>query len=415
MAERDAVTVMIVDDRTEESLIADVCRLVRIPSRSSSRGGEEGDLQRVIAEEMRRGGARVRTFEPDDVPAFRAHPLCHGPDREYAGRPTVIGEIGPGDAPALLILAHSDTVQVNRPEEWTFDPFCGEVREGKICGLGACDDKWGLAVMLAILQNLQAAGRRLDKKLVFASTVDEEHGVGNGTLLLTLAGVKAEAALYLDGYQGKVLIGNLGGSNLYLRAKGEVTKEEWDRHAKGLESACRQFSLRRGPLFVQDFFRDNMVKGESVFWRQRTDEGVSFFDIGFYLLPGEEGQGFCRELEDVVAEALGNDRYRYALSYRQPWFEPSIIPEDTPLVRHVSAAVEEVLGRKAHVTTISKQDNFVLNNYAKIPTVSFGPRQQVSGPGTFHQVDEYITIEELWSGFQVAYRAVSRWLGEGVG
>ena len=42
-----------------------------------------------------------------------------------------------------------DTVQVSRPDEWTVDPFAGERRDGAVWGLGASDDKWGLAVMLA--------------------------------------------------------------------------------------------------------------------------------------------------------------------------------------------------------------------------------------------------------------------------
>ena len=38
--------------------IADLCRFVKIPSRSFPTGGEEGALQRVVAGEMRRLGAR---------------------------------------------------------------------------------------------------------------------------------------------------------------------------------------------------------------------------------------------------------------------------------------------------------------------------------------------------------------------
>ena len=76
---------------------------------------------------MRQAGARVRTFEADDMPEFRSHKICHGPNRQYKGRTTVIREVGPVDAPALLVLAHSDTVQINSPDDWTFDPFCGAV------------------------------------------------------------------------------------------------------------------------------------------------------------------------------------------------------------------------------------------------------------------------------------------------
>src|SRR5437016_3039261 len=102
----------------KNQLIDYLCQFVRIPSRSSALGGEEGEIQRLMALNMRRLGARVSLFETSDIPEFPKHPLCHGPTRQYTDRPTVIGELGPHDSPALLILAHSDTVEIFHPELW---------------------------------------------------------------------------------------------------------------------------------------------------------------------------------------------------------------------------------------------------------------------------------------------------------
>jgi len=120
------------DERYRDQYINDICRFIRIPSISDAQGGQEGPLQSLVAERMRTAGARVRTFDPTDVSGFLTHPLCYGPDRNYKNRPTVIGEIGPENAPALLVMAHSDTVPVIKPERWTFDPFLGEIRDGEI-------------------------------------------------------------------------------------------------------------------------------------------------------------------------------------------------------------------------------------------------------------------------------------------
>ena len=139
----------------QKKLMDYLCQFIRIPSRSSASGGEEGDLQRAIAGYMRQLGARVRTFEAADLPDFQNHPLCHGPSRSYSNRPVVIGELGPPEGNALLILAHSDTVQIYQPELWTVDPYCGELRDGSIYGLGSSDDKWGLATMLVMMEALQ--------------------------------------------------------------------------------------------------------------------------------------------------------------------------------------------------------------------------------------------------------------------
>src|SRR5690606_27022290 len=94
-----------------------LCDLISIPSCSNAEGGDEGAVQAYVEGRMRQAGARVSIFDVADVKGFLEHPLCSGPERNYCNRPTVIGEIGPASAPALLILAHSDTVSINNEPE----------------------------------------------------------------------------------------------------------------------------------------------------------------------------------------------------------------------------------------------------------------------------------------------------------
>src|ERR1043165_532129 len=121
-------------EQYKPGLVNDLCDAIRFPSRSCATGGEEGRIQRWVAQRMRSLGARVRTFEASHYPSFFQHPLCCGPDRNYQDRPTVIGELGPEDAPAFLIAAHSDTVEVFEPEKWTQDPFTSRVQNGNVYG-----------------------------------------------------------------------------------------------------------------------------------------------------------------------------------------------------------------------------------------------------------------------------------------
>lgn len=394
-------------------LVRDLCEFVRIPSISTAAGGREGGAQRLMAQKMRRIGAQVRTFTVDDVPEFRNHPLAHGPERDYEDRPTVVGEMGPAGAPALLILAHSDTVDIFEPEKWTFDPFCGEVKDGKVLGRGAGDDKWGMAAMLVIMAALKSSGRNLKKRLIFATTVDEESGVSNGTLLLHLAGVKAEGALYLDGGERRVYIGNLGGSSVVLRPQKPIAPQLIEQHFSALSSACRDFSAQRAPLYDRPCLRENSTREASALVHRRKDENGPFLTVSFYTLPGETRDAFYPQLEEMISKTLGGDLGLYSQSCREPWFEPALIPDDTPMVRHLLAAAREYSGIEPPVTTISKQDAFVLTNHAGIPTVSYGV-SHYTGAGAFHGPDEYIDIEEAWEGCCIAHSAVSRWLEEEV-
>src|ERR1700712_1704804 len=61
------------------------------------------------------------------------------------GRAAFVARLrGDGSLPAVLLLAHMDTVSVDLPQ-WTADPFGGELRDGYVYGRGAIDDKGMLA------------------------------------------------------------------------------------------------------------------------------------------------------------------------------------------------------------------------------------------------------------------------------
>ena len=76
-----------------------------------------------------------------------------------------------------------DVVPANR-EEWTFDPFGGELIGDHICGRGALDTKsLGIMQMLAML-DIKHSGSKPDCDLVFLATADEESGADCGVEFL---------------------------------------------------------------------------------------------------------------------------------------------------------------------------------------------------------------------------------------
>ena len=399
------------DEKYKDKLINTLCQLVRIPSRSSDEGGEEGVIQSLVAKSMKDAGARVRTFDIDDIITFRNHKLCHGPDRQYKGRPTVIGEIGDRDAPALLVLAHSDTVQITSPAKWSADPFSGQIRDGAVYGLGAGDDKWGVSAILTTIQALMETEKSFKRKVIFASTIDEENGVGNGLLMLMLAGIKAEAALYLDGADGHINIGNLGGSFLYLKPIQAINKEKLNHHALQLEKACQKMKKERDLLYDRPFYKNNYARKNSPSLVHLNDVNGNIFMINFYTFPEEKRLPTCKSLEKMVEDALGKDFVNYELTYNEPWFEPSLARTDLPLKGQIAEIYHKIMEKSAIISTISKQDTFIFNNYANIPTVSFGAARS-EGPGGFHQVDENINIEFAWKCCCVVYETICRWLSK---
>ncbi len=94
-----------------------------------------------------------------------------GPSAEKAN---VVATIGEGDAP-LVLAHHMDVVPAVR-DDWSVDPFGGDVRDGFVWGRGALDMKgFGVMSLLCAL-TLKRLGAPLQRPLRILATADEEVG-----------------------------------------------------------------------------------------------------------------------------------------------------------------------------------------------------------------------------------------------
>ena len=98
-----------------------------------------------------------------------------------AGRPNLVARLpGRSDGPRLCYLGHADTVLAN-PEDWTVDPWSGELRDGCVWGRGALDMKDQVACEIAAAIALAEEGwRPAAGELMIVVTADEEAGATVG-------------------------------------------------------------------------------------------------------------------------------------------------------------------------------------------------------------------------------------------
>jgi acetylornithine deacetylase/succinyl-diaminopimelate desuccinylase-like protein len=98
-----------------------------------------------------------------------------------AGRPNLVARLkARSDGPRLCLLGHVDTVLANA-DEWTVDPWSGELRDGCVWGRGALDMKSQVAAEAAAALSLVEEGWRPEAgELLIVFTADEETGAEHG-------------------------------------------------------------------------------------------------------------------------------------------------------------------------------------------------------------------------------------------
>src|SRR5580693_6333918 len=132
-------------------------------------------------------------------------------------RASVVARISGTDSsrPALLIHGHLDVVPADAAD-WRVDPFSGELAEACIWGRGAVDMKDMDAMLLAVVRQRLAEGRRPSRDIVLAFVADEEAGGKWGARFLVdqhpdlFEGV-TEAIGEVGGFSATI-----GGRRLYL-------------------------------------------------------------------------------------------------------------------------------------------------------------------------------------------------------
>jgi acetylornithine deacetylase/succinyl-diaminopimelate desuccinylase-like protein len=128
---------------------------------------------------------------------------------------------GRGEGSSLLLLSHTDTVLAD-PDEWSVDPWSGDLRDGEVWGRGALDMKSQVAANAVAIASLAREGFRPGGDLIFAATADEElgEGISYGLEWLCEAHPDAVRCDYAVNEGGGDRV-ELGGRVLYLCATAE--------------------------------------------------------------------------------------------------------------------------------------------------------------------------------------------------
>ena len=378
-----------ISKKREETLI-DLCRaMVRTPSLS----GREEAMAGLVKSTMER-------LWFDEVSVDR-----------YGN---VVGKIVLGKGGKKILLeGHMDHVDISDPTRWAYDPYGGELVDGKIYGRGTTDMKGNLAAMIvaASLVKEDLAGT-LDGEILVGGCVHEEcfEGVASGEI----------AGKYNPDL---VVIGEPSGLTLKRgqRGRAEVVVETFGKNAhssnpsvginaikkmmKALLAIEKGFTPRKHPVLGEGILEvtdiiSSPYPGASVV----PDRCMATFDRR--LIEGETKDEVLQQVRDLleplvsddpqmkfsVSLALGEDKCYTGETISAERFAPGwIFPEEHPFVQASLEGLRSV-GQDPEVSHYYFCTNgSYYAGKAGIPTIGFGGSLETLA----HVDDEYIEVEHL--------------------
>lgn len=150
--------------------------LVRIPTINPP-GEAYTPCAEFIGERLRRRRFDIQYIRGEGTPG----------DSARFPRSNVVARIeGKRPGPTVHFNSHIDVVEAG--DGWTFDPFGGEISDGKIYGRGTCDMKGGLAASIIAVEALLEAEPDFYGAIEISGTVDEESGGMGGVAYLAEKG-----------------------------------------------------------------------------------------------------------------------------------------------------------------------------------------------------------------------------------
>ena len=323
------------------------------------------------------------------------------------GLGNVIGRIGHGKR-VLAFDGHLDTVDVGNTANWSFDPFCGDIRDGYVYGRGAADQKGGVASMVTAGRILKELSLDRDLTVYFVGSVIEEDCDGLcWKYIIEEDGIRPEVVVSTEPTDGGLYRGQRG------RMEIEVTFRGVSCHGSAPERGKNAiYMASRACLAVENLNErlpcDEFLGKGSVTITEFVSGSPSLCAVSDYarihldrrLTWGETKESAMAQVEEIVQgenaavvvpnyEETAYTGKRYGMEKYYPTWK---WPEDHASVQSGAQAYEALFGKPPRIGKWTFSTNAVtISGMYGIPAIGFGPGQEAMA----HAPNEKTSIEDL--------------------
>lgn len=344
-------------------------------------------------------------------------------EKPGSGKPNVLARLpGTEGKPTLIYNGHLDTVPGG--EGW--EPFKGEIRNGKIYGRGAMDCKGMVVAYTMAAKAMRDAGIKLKGNLDMLSIVDDEIG-GDDTwhYIVEEKLINGDAIIAEGGGQSVVVNCSSTVLVLEVEVKGRATHAQTeftrkrginanlkmnkvidaiDRYNKVLESKTSNI-----PNLERCYMNIALVKGgiEGI-WNIFPERCTMQMELR--LVPEYDPDEIIDEIKGVV-ESLKAQDADLSAGVRELWRVTGFkIPDNFPVIKILQGYIKEITGNDVPTGGLG----------GFVPLGHFKEIMGISGvtwnPGVFnecnlHQADENLDINQLIDATKVFALTAMKYLG----
>lgn len=357
-------------------------KLIKIKSLS----GEEGAVQKELMNQMVDAGF-------DEV--------------RMDGLGNVIGRIGNGKK-VLAIDGHMDTVDVGNLDNWDFDPFSGEIKDGFVHGRGTVDQEGGPAAFVTSGRILKELAFDKDMTIYFVGSVMEEDCDGLcWKYIVEEEGIKPDFVISTEPTNLKIYRGHRGRMEIHVEFFGvssHGSAPERGNNAIYMASrAALEIEKLNERLKDDDFLGKGSVTISEIISGSPSLCAVSDYarlHLDRRLTWGETKESAIKEIEALVDPKTAKvslldykEKAFTGLEYGMEKYYPTWkIPEDSPIVQTGIKAFKELYGKEPKTGKWTFSTNGVtINGIYGIPTIGFGPGNEVLA----HAPNEKVPVNDL--------------------
>ncbi len=354
-----------------------------------SLSGEEEKVQKILKKYMEDAGF-------DEV--------------RFDGLGNLIGRIGNGSK-ILAIDAHIDTVDVGNLDNWDFDPFSGEIKDGYVWGLGSVDQEGGAASFITAGRILKELGFDRDLTVYFTTTVLEEDCDGLcWKYIVEEDKIKPDAVIITEPTNLNIYRGHRGRMEIMIKihglsAHGSAPERGDNAIYKGsrvaLEIEKLNERLKVDPFLGKGTVTVSEFKSDAPSQCSVADYAQLYLDRR--LTWGETKETAIAELQQILDDLGIKDAeivvpyYKgkawTGLEYGMEKYYPTWkIDENHPVIQLGRKVFKDLFDAEPKVDKWTFSTNGVtINGYYGIPIIGFGPGNEVYA----HAPNEKVPIDHL--------------------